>query len=162
MSDRLDKAVDELDATITEIRSAIFELGESALPGGVRQAVLRLCEELTPALGVRPHVSFHGSVDNLVPPQTADHMLAVVREGLTNAGKYAGATTYEVTVTVGDDICLEIVDNGAGFEPALLKSHGLGLGNMRNRALKLSGGFEVTSEPGKGARLVWRVPIPEP
>jgi two-component system, NarL family, sensor histidine kinase DevS len=161
MTGRIDKAVDELDATITEIRSAIFELGESSIPGGLRHAVLRLAEELAPSLGVRPRVSFHGSVDNLVPPQTADHILAVVREGLTNAGKYAGASTYDVMITVGDDICLEVVDDGAGFEPDLV-SVGLGLGNLRNRAEKLNGTFQVTGEPSGGTRLTWRVPISDP
>ena len=159
MSDRIDKAVDELDATITEIRSAIFELGESSIPGGLRHAVLRLAEELAPTLGARPRVSFHGSVDNLVPPQTADHMLSVIRESLTNAGKYANATSYEVRIQVDDDICLEVIDNGSGFDPGQLASPGLGLANMRNRAQKLQGSLEIASQPDAGTRVVWRVPI---
>jgi two-component system, NarL family, sensor histidine kinase DevS len=161
MFDRLDRAVDELDATITEIRSAIFELGENSLPGGLRNAIVRLCEELAPALGARPRTSFHGPVDNLIPPQTADHMVAVVREGLTNAGKHAGATSYEVLITVDDDICLEIVDNGTGFDRDRSASSGLGLANMGNRAEKLHGSFTVASQPGAGTRLTWRVPIPD-
>jgi two-component system, NarL family, sensor histidine kinase DevS len=161
MVDRIDKAVDELDATITEIRSAIFELGESSVPGGLRHAVVRLCEELGPMLGDRPRVSFSGPVDNVVPPQTADHMLAVIREGLTNAGKYAGATSYEVTIDVDDGIHLEIVDNGSGFDRDRLASSGLGLGNMGNRASKLGGSFEILSQLDEGTRIVWHVPIPE-
>jgi signal transduction histidine kinase len=162
MVDRLDRAVDELDGTITEIRSAIFELGESSIPGGLRHAVVRLCEELAPVLGARPRTSFHGAVDNLIPPQTADHVLAVVREGLTNAGKHAGATSYEVLIAVDDDIRLEIVDNGTGFDRDHLVSGGMGLANMRNRAEKLHGSFEVSSQPGAGTRLTWTVPIPDP
>lgn len=156
---RIEQAVDELDATITEIRSAIFELGESSLPGGLRQAVLRLTEDLAPTLGTRPEVSFSGAVDNVVPQQTADHILAVVREGLTNAGKYANATRYRVSVRVTDDILLEVVDNGSGFDPESSKSGGLGLANMRNRAEKLNGTFSVTPANGKGTRLEWRVPL---
>lgn len=156
---RIEQAVDELDATITEIRSAIFELGESSLPGGLRQAVLRLTEDLAPTLGTRPEVSFSGAVDNVVPQETADHILAVVREGLTNAGKYANATRYRVSVRVTDDILLEVVDNGSGFDPESSKSGGLGLANMRNRAEKLNGTFSVTPANGKGTRLEWRVPL---
>ena len=111
---RVDKAVDELDATIAEIRSTIFELGESSIPGGLRQSIVRMCEEMAPTLGARPELSFHGAVDNTVPNQTADHILAVVREALTNAGKYANATVYRVILRVGEDIVLEVSDDGPG------------------------------------------------
>jgi two-component system, NarL family, sensor histidine kinase DevS len=155
---RIDKAVDELDATIAEIRSTIFELGETSLPGGLRQSIVQMSEELAPTLGARPALSFHGPVDNTVPTQTAEHILAVVREALTNAGKYANATVYRVTLRVQDDIVLEVADNGDGFDPATT-SGGLGLMNMRNRAEKLKGSFQVISETQEGTRLIWTVPI---
>ena len=75
--ERIDKVVDDLDATITEIRTTIFELGDSSIPGGVRQAVVGLADELTPTLGVRPELTFQGAIDNTIPQQTADHLLAV-------------------------------------------------------------------------------------
>ncbi len=86
---RIDKVVDDLDATITEIRTTIFELGDSALPGGLRHAVVGLADELAPTLGVRPELTFQGAVDNVIPEQTADHLLAVLREMLANVGKHA-------------------------------------------------------------------------
>jgi signal transduction histidine kinase len=156
---RIDRAVDELDATIAEIRSTIFELGESSLPGGLRQSVVQLCEEMAPSLGARPELSFHGTIDNTIPRQTADHILAVVREALTNAGKYADATVYRVVLRVeGDDVVLEVSDNGAGFDPAATDG-GLGLMNLRNRAEKLNGSLQVLSRPGEGTRMVWSVPV---
>ncbi len=157
---RIEQAVDDLDTTITEIRSAIFELGESSLPGGLRQAVVRLTQELAPTLGARPNVSFSGPVDNTVPQHTADDVLAVVREGLTNAGKYARATRFRVAVRVSDDaLLLEIADNGTGFDPGSTTSAGLGLANMRNRAEKLNGTFSITQADGGGTRLEWSVPL---
>ena len=156
--DRIERAVDELDTTIAEIRSTIFELGESSIPGGLRQSIVRLSEEMVPLLGARPELSFHGAIDNTVPRQTGDHVVAVVREALTNAGKYAAASAYRVTLRVDDDIVLEVADNGTGFDPSTT-SRGLGLVNMRNRAEKLGGSFQVLSKPGEGTRLVWAVPI---
>ena len=100
--ERVSRAIDELDETITQIRSAIFELGDAALPGGLRQAVLQLSEELAGTLGIRPEVRFKGAVDNEVPQHIGDHVLAVVREGLTNAAKHSGATRYVVTLVVTD------------------------------------------------------------
>jgi signal transduction histidine kinase len=156
--ERVSRAIDELDETITQIRSAIFELGDAALPGGLRQAVLHLSEELAGTLGSRPEVQFDGAVDNDVPQQVGDHVLAVVREALTNAGKHSGATRYEVKLAVTDRIVLEVSDNGSGIELPLAQP-GLGLGNMRERAEKLGGSFEVHLRRGGGTRLVWSVPL---
>jgi signal transduction histidine kinase len=156
---RIDKAVDELDATIAEIRSTIFELGESSVPGGLRQSIVRLCDEMAPSLGARPELSFRGAIDNTVPKQTADHILAVVREALTNAGKYADATVYRVTLRVEDDVVLEVSDNGTGFDHAAATTTGLGLVNLKNRAEKLNGSLDVLSTATEGTRLTWTVPI---
>jgi signal transduction histidine kinase len=156
--ERVSKAVDELDATIDEIRTAIFELGEASLPGGLRQAIVALVDELTPTLGARPEVLFAGPLDNTVPQLVADHLLAVVREALTNASKHAGASRYTVSVTVGESVVLEITDDGVGFDPSSTPA-GLGLTNLRSRAEKLEGTFEVESIPGIGTRLVWSAPL---
>jgi signal transduction histidine kinase len=156
--ERVSKAVDELDDTITQIRSTIFELGDSALPGGLRQAVVHLSDELAPTLGSRPEVRFEGAVDNTVPQHVGDHVLAVVREGLTNAGKYAGASRYAVTMIVTDRLVLEIQDDGTGIELPLTQP-GLGLVNIRERAEKLGGTFELHAREGGGTRLLWIVPL---
>ncbi len=156
--DRVSRAIDELDETITQIRSTIFELGDAALPGGLRQAVLQLTEELGVTLGVRPVVRFDGALDNSVPQHLGDHVLAVVREGLTNAGKYSHASRYEVILSVSDRVVLELLDDGVGIELPLTKP-GLGLINIRDRAEKLGGSFEIHPRDGGGTRLVWVVPL---
>jgi signal transduction histidine kinase len=157
--ERITRAVDELDATITEIRSAIFELGQSAVPGGLRKSVLHLADTLTETLGVRPEVRFSGAVDNEVPQHIGDHVLAVVREGLTNAGKHAGARHFVVEVDVTDRVTVEVIDDGMGIALPLPTSSGLGLVNLRERAKKLGGTFEIFPGPDAGTRLVWSVPL---
>ena len=156
--ERVGHAIEDLDLTISEIRSAIFELGETALPGGLRQAVLQLAEELSDTLGVRPEVRFEGAVDNSVPQHLADHVLAVVREGLTNAGKHAQASRYEVALGVSDRVVLELLDDGVGIELPQT-TPGLGLINLRGRAEKFGGTFEIHPREGGGTRLVWTVPL---
>jgi signal transduction histidine kinase len=156
--ERVSRAIDELDETITQIRSSIFELGDGALPGGLRQAVLQLAEELTDSLRVRPEVRFEGAVDNAIPQHLGDHVLAVVREGLTNAGKHSQASSYEIILAVGDQVELELLDDGVGIELPLAKP-GLGLVNIRDRAEKLGGSFEIHPRDGGGTRLVWVVPL---
>jgi signal transduction histidine kinase len=110
-------------------------------------------------LGARPEVSFEGPVDNTIPQHVADHLLAVVREALTNAGKHAHATRFLVTIRVAEDLTLEIVDDGVGIEPPLGERAGLGLGNLRNRAEKLGGTFDIRPAPEAGTRVVWQVPL---
>jgi signal transduction histidine kinase len=158
MRDRVSMAVDELDDTIAELRGAIFELGQAAVIGGLRQAVFRLAEDLTESLGSRPSVRFVGPVDNTVPQRIGDHALAVVREGLTNAAKYSKGTKFEVVVRVDDHATVEVADNGCGIELPL-SNPGLGLSNLRSRAKRLGGTFEVLPGTAGGTRLVWSVPL---
>ena len=156
---RVDKAVDDLDVTMSEIRTAIYELGASALPGGLRRGVLEIATELAPMLGARADVVFHGPVDNVVPQRTADNVLAVVREALTNAGKHAHATRFGVTLSVTDKVTLQVVDNGVGIETPHVGETGLGLVNLRKRAEKLHGVFVIEPLESGGTRVTWSVPV---
>jgi signal transduction histidine kinase len=159
MAERVRQVVDDLDTTINEIRGTIFELSDPALPGGLRQAVLSLTNDLAPTLGARPDVTFKGQVDNMVSQRVADHVLAVIREALTNAGKHAGASRFGVSLCVADDLIVEVTDDGIGLQPPSDGQAGLGLGNLRTRAEKLGGYFEVQPAHGGGTRLTWSVPL---
>jgi len=117
-----------------------------------------LTSELAPMLGARPQVTFIGPIDNTVSQRVADNLLAVLREALTNAGKHAKATHYEVTLRVTDEVTLEVVDNGVGLALPL-KGEGMGLANLRSRAERLHGTFEITPVDLGGTRLTWRVPV---
>ena len=108
-------------------------------------------------LGVRPEVRFEGAVDNAVPQHVGDHVLAVVREGLTNAGKHSQASRYEVTLGVTDRVVLELLDDGIGIELPLT-TPGLGLINLRDRAEKLR--WDVRDPPdGTEGAPVWCGPF---
>lgn len=158
MAAKVERAVEDLDATITEIRTAIFELGDGASSNGVRQAVLAVVDEMAPTLTDRPTVIFEGPIDTLVPQAVADQLLAALREGLANASRHAGASSYTVSVLAGESVVLEILDNGVGFDPAVVLL-GRGLSNLQSRAEKLGGTFEVAPASGGGTRLIWSVPI---
>ncbi|MFY9783286.1 MAG: GAF domain-containing protein [Acidimicrobiales bacterium] len=162
IKERVERSVDDLDATITEIRTTIYELGGSTVPGGLRHAVLELVSELAPMLGARPEVTFSGTIDNAVTQRIADNLLAVLREALTNAGKHAQATRFRVTLAVDDVVNLEVVDNGVGPGEGPLAGSGLGLANLRHRAERLGGLFEIGEADDGGTRLIWRVPVADP
>ena len=65
---RVSAAVDALDSTIDEIRTAIFELEDGMRERGLRRSVLDLANELAPLLGSRPDVTFTGPVDSWYVP----------------------------------------------------------------------------------------------
>ena len=158
--DQIDRAVDDVDATISEIRTTIFELGDATLTGGLRQGVLALVNEMTPSLGTRPEVSFSGPVDSLVPQPVADHLVAVLRESLTNAAKHAHATRVIVSLRAGDELILTVSDDGVGMDPTRTPDrHGLGLANLARRAERLGGRFTFEPIPSGGTTLTWRVPL---
>jgi signal transduction histidine kinase len=61
-------------------------------------------------------------------------------------------------VRTDDGVTLEVEDDGDGFDPAALKEEGRGLYNMKNRAQQIGARLEILSSPGKGTRVVLRIP----
>jgi signal transduction histidine kinase len=156
---RVQQRVADIDRTIRQIRTSIFELrGPLAGPAdGVRQQILGIAADLTPALGFSPAVTFGGPVDVALPPGLADDVLAALREGLTNVAKHARATRADVDLSVTSaDVTLTVSDNGAGIDDG---AHRSGLANLRERAERLSGSFETATSGAGGTTLRWRVPV---
>jgi signal transduction histidine kinase len=158
--DRLGGAIRDIDDTIRQVRTTIFGLGSAGFGRGIRATVLSLVRELTPVVGSNIEVSFHGPVDSAIPDRVAEHLLATVREALTNIGRHAEATKARLDLTVEKGVCsLEVVDNGRGIGDQPSGQGGLGLVNLRSRAEKLHGSFTVESPAGGGTSLTWQVPV---
>ena len=155
---RVHQAVDDLDDTIRELRSTIYSLqtpqGET---GSLRTRVLQTVDAATDQLGFSPSLRLDGLVDTLVPEEVAEHLLAALREALSNAARHSRASTVEVTVAVGDDIVLSVVDDGVGLRGTDRRS---GLANLAARAAQLGGRLDVGAQDGRGTALTWRVPVP--
>ena len=158
-AERVRRAVDDLDATIKEIRTTIFALQvpESETADSVRFSVLAACQAAAEALGFEPEVTFKGPVDTVVPVSLADQLLPTLREALSNAARHAGASVVTVTVAVdGECVVLAVADNGKGLPANGRRS---GLANLEQRAEGLGGTFTATNGLSGSAELVWRVPL---
>ncbi|MFF4399568.1 GAF domain-containing protein [Streptomyces sp. NPDC001480] len=158
-SERVLRAVDDLDETIKIIRSTIFGLRtrEDDEAPGLRARAVRVAGGAAPVLGFAPSVRMEGLLDTHVPQGTADHIVAVLSEALTNIARHARADRAEVVLeTDGTEVRLTVTDNGVGIPPGGRRS---GLANMTERARKLGGDMEITTPEGGGARLVWHAPL---
>jgi len=157
---RVQRAVDDLDETIKEIRTSIFAL-QSPAPNageGVRSAVLAAVKAAASGpLGFEPQVQFVGPVDTLVPANVAEQMLAVIREALSNVARHSGATTATITITAEPSaVELVVSDNGVGIATDVATS---GLANLQRRATDLGGEFGFSAGAGGGTDVRWRVPL---
>ncbi len=159
--ERLTHAITDVDDTIRQVRTSIFELGSAEMGRSLRSEVLSLVGDLRAVVGFAIQASFEGPVDIAVPDNVHENLLAVIREAVTNIGRHAAATAATVAIDVSSDQCrLRVMDNGCGFSDADVESGGLGLGNLRRRAEKLGGQFSIERPSAGGSELVWQVPIP--
>ena len=155
---RIQQAVDDIDETVRQVRSAIFELHtQDSAEHGLRRQLLDVGTEMAQALGYDPMIRFDGPIDSLVGDNTAEQVLAVAREALANTARHAGASRVELTVTAARGLLtLVVLDDGAGPGAA---TGGRGVGNMRQRAEALGGKFTIGSRAVGGTELRWSVPL---
>jgi signal transduction histidine kinase len=123
---------------------------------GLDGALRVLCEELS------YHTNLPITYQSAELPEL-DDIVAVscyrfVQEALNNVTRHAQASQAAVTLSREDThLTLEVVDDGAGFEPE--NATGLGLLGMRERIESIGGQLTINSAPGAGAHLVARVPL---
>jgi signal transduction histidine kinase len=154
--------VDELDETIREIRTVIFGLQSPLVADRreLRDEVLAVIDQERPALGLAPHVRFDGALET-VDAAVGEHLLAILREALSNAARHAHAASVTVEVALIDDrVVLRVSDDGIGL--TLDSPHGNGVRNMSSRAAATGGTFEVRPGQDGGTVLECRLPITAP
>ncbi|MFD7681872.1 GAF domain-containing protein [Streptomyces sp. NPDC060187] len=96
----LGHAVDELQSTIQEVRTAIFALQQppADAPTTFRGKVLRETAGAGALLGFQPSVRFTGPVEDRIPESVAGHLVAALRRALAVASRRAGVSRIEVDV----------------------------------------------------------------
>ncbi len=161
--ERLSRVVTDLDATIAQIRTSVFELRGPRGVGGpsARRQLLDVVAEVTPLLRATPAVRFAGPVDTVIDDAALADLLATVREALTNVARHAGAEQVQVTVEVDSGRAVLVVeDDGVGMGPGGRRS---GLANLRTRAERHGGTLEldtVHAPPAReGTRLTWSIDL---
>ena len=166
---RIGEAKSELNAmgavsreVYADVREAI--VGLRAAPAGLVPAIRDYLSRLPRMAGcvIELRVADDGEGVALAPA-TEIQLVRIVQEALSNVRKHAGASHVDVIVGAdGDEVGVEIVDDGQGFDPLLLDRTGwprLGLQTMRERAQAIGGAFDLVSAPGEGTRIAVHVPV---
>jgi len=152
--ERIDRIIDDLDSTIADIRKTIFSLGNKETT--FKSMIMETVDNAAQFLGFKPQLTLNGHVDILVNQQLGEHLLAVLKEGLSNILRHAKATQVKVHLQVDRYITLTIEDNGRGMGANVKR--GFGLSNMEERAKLLSGSFDLSPSQLGGVIIKWSVP----
>ncbi|MFD5870065.1 sensor histidine kinase [Streptomyces sp. NPDC060322] len=162
--EHLDRAAGLARHSLGEARRSVHDLVPAALvhddlPGALKKTVTGWAERT----GVRADLTVTGTVEPL-HDEVGATLLRIAEEALANTARHAGAARAGVTLSyMGDEVTLDIRDDGCGFDPAALPPRsgtgGFGLGGMRARAERIAGTAEVETEPGQGTAVSARVPL---
>jgi signal transduction histidine kinase len=158
----LTDAATELRSALEEIRSILAivtpdedEIGETA-------SLDRVVEQASRRWRVPASWSLDGDLERM-PALVMDAATSVIRESVANAAKHSATRRIAVRVEARPtEMRVSVEDSGQGFRPQEATSPGhLGLTMMRRRVEELHGTLDIESEPGRGTRVVARLPVEE-
>ena len=156
----MDYVLQLAEAGLTEMRALIFELRPESLE---TEGLVAALEKQAASLYARHRITVHATLcdEPAVPLPIKEAVYRIVQEALHNTVKHARATDVELNLECDDrEVHFTVVDNGSGFDPRGTFPGHLGLRSMQERAARIGGTLQVTSEPGSGTTVDGRIPVP--
>lgn len=167
LQEQLNHISEGLQRCIREARATIFALREpEARSLNLVEAIRAQVARFEARVHISPEISVRGGTPPALPAQEQAALVSTVKEALHNIEKHAAAQHVQVEVTWEDDGVLQVAvqDDGRGFEPArldgLASQFHFGLRDETERLAALGGQLEIISSPGRGTRVVARLPLP--
>ena len=160
---------DALRRSVSEIREVVAALSEGRPPAdpaaGASESLPNYIENVIEQWGLSTRVMVEGDLQR-IPPVAAMLAGAVIREALVNVAKHASSGDVAVRVAVTDaDLVVSVADRGPGFtmeeRQRAAREHHLGLDILQRRIREYGGTLQVETSPGKGTKIVARLPIDE-
>jgi two-component system, NarL family, sensor histidine kinase YdfH len=153
----LEQSMEKARGTLREARQAIDDLRQ---PKGhnLEEAIAQEAERFTLATGIpcEPAIELKA----VIPEGTAETAIRAISEGLTNIARHAQAKQVSLRMTeAGEDLEIEIRDDGMGFDPEAVRPGHYGLVGMRERVRLAGGRLDIQSEAGKGTGLLIHFPL---
>ena len=147
------------DSAYDHIRSDLWVMHSWTAPD-IKQAIAAYIETTAQSSGLDIQLKIEGEPAPL-EPRVSYQIFTLIREGLNNIVTHAQARHVDIElVLAADHLCIHLIDDGSGFDPAraFVPGH-YGLRMMRERALALNGTMLIDSSPGRGTRLSFALPI---
>ena len=161
-SEELRQMAEVLREAYLDVREAIEDLrastGES---GGLQTSLHRVVETFRQRTPIAAHLEIEGPVPEM-PSAVHLQLLRIVQEALANVRKHSQATRVEVRLRADPGhLELSVADDGRGFHPAGTQAPGHhGLVAMRERAQTIGAQLTIATGPGRGTRVMLRLPVP--
>ena len=158
----LDDLRDDVATALADLRQVVDGLRPPALDElGLRGAIVAQATRLegSTASSVAATISVEARPDPLPDLPAAIEVAAyrIAVEALTNAVRHAEARTCRVRLDAGEDLVVEVADDGRGL-PATT-TPGVGLESMEIRAAEVGGSLRIVRRRGGGTRVEARLPI---
>ena len=157
---RIGAMKEAVDRTIGIVRNVTSALRPAALDLGLTAALEWQVDDFARRSGIEC-LLHAGETEVELDDGSATALFRIVQESLTNVAKHAHATEVEITLdTDGDEVRLEVCDNGRGFRPEAPRRPGkFGLMGMRERVLMLGGAMDIRSKDGEGTCIQVLLPM---
>lgn len=167
LAGKQDEAIENLEElrnmareAMTDMRLLIFELHPPRLEEeGLAAALQGRLASVETRTGLQTDLHVEG--ERRLPLSVEEELYWIAQEALNNVVKHGQAKKVTVRLQFDEkSVCLEVRDDGIGFEPAKARqSGGMGLRGMEERAERINGKLEVESAPGHGTTLKVRTEI---
>jgi signal transduction histidine kinase len=164
---RLEEVKNVAVRTLEDVHRLILDLRPSVLDDlGLFSAIRWYAEHQLESRGIAVRCEF-GELDPRLPPELETALFRICQEAMSNIARHAQATAVLVQVGLeGDEIRVEIEDDGKGFDPAGAAPRegrrSWGLVGIRERSELCGGTAKIESSPGKGTHVVVCIPAPKP
>jgi signal transduction histidine kinase len=146
---------------MVEMQAMLHQLRPGALgTAGLIEALREQCEAQGYRTGAEVTLELGEPIpDDRMPPGAQDTLFRIGQEMLANAARHARARHVRLRLgRQGEALTLAVEDDGQGFDPTAPAS-GMGLRNLKERAVSLGGSLEITSRPGASTRAQVWVPL---
>lgn len=153
-------AIKLLDKSVSEVRSVSHNLTKEVLTQlGLIHTIENLVEAINSAGKLKINL-FTPGTEQKFSSEIEIELYRVIQETLTNIIKHANASEVTIQFLVNNNMLnLIIEDDGVGFDPAVVKSDGMGLSNIYNRVNKIKGTYSIDSSPGAGSTFIFDIPL---
>lgn len=154
---RVEQTIDELDATIRDIRATIFALSPARAGAPLQAEIRELVTSYAQNLGFSPTVTCSPAVETAIDDDSRLTLLLVLREALSNVARHAQAASVEIAISLeAEHVVVVVTDDGVGLPAHVVES---GLGNVRARARQRGGSMDLMAHTPRGTVLRWQVPL---